>query len=569
MTLCKKFAVTVFAMCITISAITQEALTSIEEEYYDFLSLTGAAERPTLGYRTLSDNEWTITDDAHNVWANNNLGTKYTLFSSDGGAANWFTEGLRRSAAVRVYGPEWYNSYNDKLPYGQNDGALWQGKGYNTSLTAGVRLETYGFELTFKPQISFSQNKDFDFLPGVNGNKYSYFTNTGGYLDLVQRYGDSSFWTYDWGDSEVRWTWKKFTVGFGTQNPWIGPAKINPMLGSNNAAGYPKLDWGLRKFELIVPGLGWDLGELEARMWVGQLQMSDYFDTSIVTNNNDTSKKHMLTGMTVAYAPSAIPGLTIGLNRIYVTTWKKSNLKTLGRLINLAGASLNSTASGNDEDQKLSLFLDWTFPSIGFEVYGEYGKDDDCPIEADPFHTGIYTIGCQQEIPLNSKYDIYSKFNLELNFFEMSQDYQLAWNYLGFYSHGAVYSGYTNKGQILGAGTGYFGNSQYLSYTVYYPKGNTKLYFHRYCNNNNYILNMAVNNTASAVMYTNGNRNWETYETYLVFGISTDYFITKSLLIGGSAAYMKILHHNYVNTPTASDGRIKTFALSFTLKYNF
>ena len=60
----------------------QEALKSTEEEYYDFLSLTGAAERPTLGYRTLSDNEWIITDDAHNVWANNNLGTKYTLFSS-------------------------------------------------------------------------------------------------------------------------------------------------------------------------------------------------------------------------------------------------------------------------------------------------------------------------------------------------------------------------------------------------------------------------------------------------------------------------------------------------------
>ncbi|MBR6143149.1 MAG: hypothetical protein IKQ23_02580, partial [Treponema sp.] len=42
----------------------QEALKSTEEEYYDYLSLQGLAERPTLGYRTLSDNEWILTDEA-------------------------------------------------------------------------------------------------------------------------------------------------------------------------------------------------------------------------------------------------------------------------------------------------------------------------------------------------------------------------------------------------------------------------------------------------------------------------------------------------------------------------
>ena len=36
----------------------QEALKSVEEEYYDFLSLQGITSRPTLGYRTLSDSEW-------------------------------------------------------------------------------------------------------------------------------------------------------------------------------------------------------------------------------------------------------------------------------------------------------------------------------------------------------------------------------------------------------------------------------------------------------------------------------------------------------------------------------
>ena len=41
----------------------QEALKSIEEEYYDFLSLQGITERPYLNYRTLSDSEWNIKEE--------------------------------------------------------------------------------------------------------------------------------------------------------------------------------------------------------------------------------------------------------------------------------------------------------------------------------------------------------------------------------------------------------------------------------------------------------------------------------------------------------------------------
>ena len=42
----------------------QEALKSLEEEYYDFLFLQGLTERPTLGYRTLSDNVWNLKESS-------------------------------------------------------------------------------------------------------------------------------------------------------------------------------------------------------------------------------------------------------------------------------------------------------------------------------------------------------------------------------------------------------------------------------------------------------------------------------------------------------------------------
>ncbi len=215
----------------------QEALKSVEEEYYDFLSLTGVVERPTLGYRTLSDSVWTFNEvesfeenedgtftkvrtpgeeSSGNIWKNNNLGTTYTLWQPEQQANNWFARGVKQGLTVRVYGPEWFNSYNTAAPYGQNDGALWQGRGYNTALTTGLRLEGYGFELTFKPQVSWSQNKEFDFITpnyastDKDGNPtiYNDKASTYGYygvasIDAPQRFGDKSFWTFDWGATEL------------------------------------------------------------------------------------------------------------------------------------------------------------------------------------------------------------------------------------------------------------------------------------------------------------------------------------------------------------------------------
>ena len=171
----KNFAAPFLFIFLIFTLNSQEALKSIEEDYYDFLSLTGVTERPTLGYRTLSDNVWTFNEiesfeenedgtftkvrtpgeqSPTHIWKNNNLGTTYTLWQPVSPVDNWFTRGIKQGITARIYGPEWFNSYNTAAPYGQNDGGLWQGRGYNTALTTGIRLEGYGFELTFKPQVS-------------------------------------------------------------------------------------------------------------------------------------------------------------------------------------------------------------------------------------------------------------------------------------------------------------------------------------------------------------------------------------------------------------------------------
>lgn len=533
------------------SIFAQEALKSTEEEYYDFLSLTGAAERPTLNYRTLSDSEWLVTDEKH-LWKDNNLGTKRTLYESDSTETNWFTAGIDRSVKLKLYGPEWFNSYNTKAPYGQNDGALWQGKGYNTSLTAGARLEAFGFEATFKPQVSWSQNREFDYMPGVYGSEYSYFWK--GNIDLVQRYGDSSFWTFDWGDTEIRYSWNNFTVGFGFQSPWLGPAFLNPMLGSNNAGTYPKFDIGLRKTKVYMPYTDWYLGEMEGRAWLGYLTESDYFD------NDSTNNHRQLTGFSAAYSPSILPELTLSINKISLARWDEKSAKYLNPLYD----------SNEVEDQKVSFGADLLFPTVGFEVYGELGIDDyNGRGFADPFHTMIYTVGTIKELTFIKKVTK-SKLESELIFewsnFGMSQDFQLEWKYMGYYSHSLISQGYTQNGQIIGAGSGYFGNSQYIALRTYFSKGNVTLFLHYNRPDTNYIDNIGLDTKYDEWKdtYKGSHEQWGLYKSIRTCGINIQYFFTNKFLI--DCEY----NLSWIKFPMYKKDKVNlNNYVAFTLKYNF
>lgn len=587
-TMKKLSAFTVFAAALLFfsigAAYSQEALKSTEEEYFDFLSLLGLTERPALNYRTLSDSVWAIkeTDTGNTTaedsdaeanadskaetinrpektphpWQNNNLGTKKTLWKSSSENTNWFTNGLNRSVALKIYGPEWFNSYNTAAPYGQNDGALWQGKGYNTSLTAGVRLEAYGFEVTVKPQVAFSQNLGFEIMPGVYGSEYSYFW--AGNIDLVQRYGDSSFWTFDWGDTELRWTWNTFTIGFGFQSPWLGPAWLNPMLGSNNSGTYPKFDIGLRRTKVTLPWLGWYIGDIEGRIWCGKLSESDYFD------NDSSNDYRQLTGFSIAYSPAFLPELTFSINKISIARWDEKSIKYLNPFYDTNAV----------EDQKCSFAVDLLFPAVGFEFYGELGLDDyNSRGFANPFHTAIYTIGAKKEISFFQKFSYFKKFNIrpeiifEWNNFEMSQDFQLQWHYMGYYSHGLIKQGYTQNGQIIGAGSGYFGNSQYLALRTYFSKGDITFFIHFNKPDTNYLNNKGID-TKEDDWQKEGKKQhdqWGYYKAIRTFGCTANFFATKFLLISTNINGSWIINSAYKQ----QDKGFGNYYFSLSLKYNF
>ena len=537
------------------SIFSQEALKSTEEEYYDFLALQGITKRPYLNYRTLSDSDWTFIDDGtdteENAVADKNIDTAHVWQNNYLGKRR-FINGNKK-LAWKIYGPEWYNSFNTAAPYGQNDGALWQGRGYNTSLTGGARFEAYGVELTLKPQLSFSQNMAFDMLPSAYVNEYGYFwgynylhNNSG--IDWPQRFGDKPFFTFDWGDTEIRYTWKNLTIGFGTQNVWLGPAYLNPVLHSNNAASYPKLDFGLRRTSIYIPKRGWYLGDVELRIWTGYLSESEYFD------NNSANDHNMIHGLAFAYTVPYI-GLTLFANRICLAKWKLENMQYVIPLIrNTHIAELDA-----GEDQKMSFGFDWVYQKAGMELYAEIGIDDFLGggfikgLSRYPFDSMVSTFGIKKTVNLPFAPQFKGEIIFEYSDFEEPRNRISDKSKYAFNMHHQIEQGLTNKGQPLASPLGTGGNSQTLKLIVFYPKGVSSLKISR-SNPDNTFMYWRVENK-------NG---W--YKADLTIIAASTYFVTPALSVFGVFGWNWKINPYYDIKTDSKD--IHNFILQTGLKFN-
>lgn len=552
----------------------QETLKSSEEDYYDFLSLQGLVERPTLVYRTLSDSSWDISENEEHIWNNNNLGTTKILWENSDSISNFFTDGFYQGIKYKVIAPQWYNSYNSAAPYGQNDGAIWQGRGYNTFLTGGIFTEGYGLSITFKPQIWFAQNQKFEYTtPIYSGDSYKnkadlYGDYSLGSIDAPQRFGNKPIFNFDFGDTEIRYTWRTLTIGFGTQNIWLGPAQENPIMHSNTAPGYPHLDFGIRKQKIQFKDI--DFGDIEFRYWLGKTSESDFFDNDSSNDNN------LITGLCIAYSIPFLKGLTVGLNRTMLSKW---NQKDAYSMFTLLIPYMKSHFGYDQNDQRASVFADYYIPEGGVDIYFEWGKNDYNSgfdnLMRYPFHTQAITAGFKKNTYYKNN-SLQGQFLFELSFLETSMDYHFFYDWGGtgndFYTHHIITQGYTNKGQYLGAGIGAGGNSQLVSYKLYYPKGSTKLFVERINPDLNYSYFIAQRNYESKT--PNGDVK-TTIRVLFNIGVETQYYITPDFLV--NAAFILSDEHNPQNknsnlvpnvSPTKSEHRYNIVS-QLSLKYFF
>ena len=159
---------------------------SFKDEYLKYnsdLELSGFQKRKTLIFHSLSSEK--LTSIPGTPWENNsyfNYISNNPLFYSSG--------------------VENFLSYNSTYAHGKNDGAIWQGRGFNDQISVGMGYKFANLSIYLNPIFWFAQNSDFQILPGVCSSGFGDYY---GLFDNLQRYGTDSFYQFDFGESEIRY----------------------------------------------------------------------------------------------------------------------------------------------------------------------------------------------------------------------------------------------------------------------------------------------------------------------------------------------------------------------------
>lgn len=512
-----RLLLTLFALsCAAASA--QVSLFSVEEPYLRALELEGKIERPFLNYRTLEDERWD-TDALTSEWTGFSLAR--TIRSGE--------------LSLEPYAPDAFLSYNTAYPHGMNDGALWQGVGANATASAGFRAAGYGFSAAFKPEVHYSQNADFDIMPSAYPSEYGYFWAVG--LDSYQRPGADPVADWSWGDSEIRYSWKAATVGFGTQAVWLGPGVNNAIILSNNAAPFPKLDFGVRKTRVPY------IGDLEARAFWGKLTESEWFDDD--PDNDET----LITALSASVSPAFFPEFTLGFHRTLINPWADQNW---GGMADLLIPAMGTSMAKDTGDQHASLTGELLFASIGFRTWFEWARNDhnsklDSVIRY-PFHSQAYSLGAEKiwRLP-NPRFAVLAA--AEVSTTESSRETELYWVQT-FYAHHINIHGYTNAGQWLGAGYGTGGNYQKLGATLLHPRGTAEIFIERRNGNLDYVYFLHANDGIDDQLVHNDILK---LNAELTLGLHTTWILRGLGLATVSAAYN--MNHNpmYDGTDSTSN----------------
>lgn len=364
--------------------------------------------------------------------------------------------------------------YNTFAPYGWNDGSMIPAKGYQTLLTAGLHAQYGILSIQLKPEYVYAANPDFDIFPLTETDPVrlinAYYLN---YTDLPAPYGDHSYSKLNWGQSNIKLNINKFSIGLSTENLWWGPGTRNSLLMSNTAHGF--LHFTLNTKQPIETFIG----SFEGQIISGKLEGSglrspksqfiiDGIDYELPKSND----WRYINGLSINYHPKWIPGLFLGLNRT-IQVYRDDMGSSFSDYMPIFDPFQKKNLSNEDaknRDQLASLFFRWAMKESKFEFYGESGWNDHSSTLWDflesPEHSRAYLFGFTKLFMLNKSKNKYLKVNFETTRLEQSAD-RIVRPAGAWYMHGIILHGYTNKGEVLGAGIGPGSNLQTLDFSVW------------------------------------------------------------------------------------------------------
>ncbi|WP_090980751.1 capsule assembly Wzi family protein [Pedobacter suwonensis] len=414
----------------------------------------------------------------------------------------------------------WQQQVNTDHPYGWNDGSMIPARGYQTQISAGFFAKLGPLSVQLKPEYVYAQNKAFTELYQADNEpaflkKYAQMANM---IDNPDRFGTGSYSKVSWGQSNVRLTFDPVSIGLSNENLWWGPGVRNSLLMSNNASGFKHISLNTTR-PVNTP-----IGSFETQIIAGRLESSKIIpDNALFVAKPDDWR--YLSGIAFTYQPKWVPNLFLGFDRSFIV-YRKDMGSSFGDYFPLFSpvekASVINGENNEDNrkrDQYASVFARWVMPESHAEVYLQYGRNDH-PYNLrdalqEPEHSRAYIAGFRKLIPLKAD-DAFIQVGVEFTQLEGARTgearAQPTW-----YVHHQVKDGYTNMGQVLGAGIGPGSNLQSLELSWVKGLKRIGLQLERLVNNNDlYYFAIATDNRRKWIdLSFSGKFDW-TYKSFIV-----------------------------------------------------
>ena len=338
--------------------------------------------------------------------------------------------------------PSVSTSYNSGFPWGMSDGPVWQGRGLNAWVTAGFAWHFGILSARIEPLFDYAQNQSFVLAPTPSGTSPFADDLRPTVIDLPQRFGASSRHIIDPGQSFVRADYLGATIGFSTENIFWGPGIRQALLFDANAAGFP------HAFVGTSHGIATPIGRFFAQAIYGRLEESKWAPTN-------PSASRFGSGVIAVWMPPG-PPIEIGAARFYHRRWVKPlTLRDLGVPFGSLYYDPEVYEAGAADNQLLTAFATIRVPGSGFEIFGEFGRNDrsadlrDALVE--PEQNGAWMLGLFKVIGPQSLSSGFWTLRAEIGNGRVAQIQDIGRGQGSFYDHTTVNQGHTQDGQLLGS----------------------------------------------------------------------------------------------------------------------
>ena len=390
---------------------------------------------------------------------------------------------LKGNGKIKILPLDYNIEFNSHHPYNRNNGSMIPNRGYQQLFSAGIYTKIGPLSIQLKPEHLFSENRDFEgFGEGPNGHypiiwakRYRLWNK----IDMPERFGEKKINKTLIGQSSIRLNFKSLSLGISNENIWWGPSIRNSIMMSNHARGFKHITFNTTKpIKTIIGNFEWQVisGRLESSGYLPPNSDFQYAGTNLyipkINQLSETDDWRYLQGYSITYSPKWVSGLSLGFIR-WVTmysallegkyTWMVGSPTYFPAFKNLFRKNDSYEDYEGQTDQAAGIFLRWLWKDSKAEIYAEFHHNDskqnirDLLLDSD--HSRAVTVGLQKVFNINNDNYLFS--------WEWTQMEQTASRLLrnagSWYEHGYVYDGYTNYGEVLGAGIGPGSNSHYFA----------------------------------------------------------------------------------------------------------